>query len=257
MNNYFSLKRFCLLFMKHTSEHYRTYLMSAAVLAGVFMLGGSFIFYMIPGPMDAGFQTALFAVLMLIAGPIFTSTIFTDFGDKRKAIPALTLPASQFEKFLVSWVYSYVIFMLVYTGIFYLVLSILISLKHWPGHHSEMLNIIQDRYSLVLLVLFSLLHAITIYGAIKFEKLHFIKVGFSFLTFYALLVLVNTLFLRVIVGRSIYPATPFAFLNFPDGTNFYSIGLNAQQSTWVFIVIPVASLLFWIAAYFKLKEKQA
>lgn len=257
MNNYFSLKRFCLLFMKHTTEHYRTYLMSAAVLAGVFLLGGSFIFYMIPGPMDAGFQTALFAVLMLIAGPIFTSTIFADLGDKRKAIPALTLPASQFEKFMVSWVYSYIVFILVYTGIFYLVLSILISLKHWPGHHSEMLNIIQSGYCLVLLTLFSLLHAITMYGAIKFEKLHFIKIGFSFLTFYALLILVNTVFLGLIIGRPVYPATPFAFLNFMNDKNFYSIVLNQQQSAWVFIVLPVVSLLFWITAYYKLKEKQA
>lgn len=256
MNNYFSLKRFFQLFIKHTVEHYRTYLMSASVLAGVFLLGGSFIFYMIPGPMDAGFQGAIFAVLMVIAGPIFTSTIFTNLGDKRKAIPALTLPASQFEKFMVSWVYSYVIFFLVYTGIFYLVLSILLNLKHWPGHQPEMLTLFQDKFT-ILLILFSFLHAVTLYGAIRFEKLHFIKTGFSFFIFYALLILSNTLFLRVIVGRQIYPATPFAFLNFPEGTNFYSIGLNVQQSAWVFIMLPVVTLLFWIAAYFKLKEKQA
>jgi len=95
------------------------------------------------------------------------------------------------------------------------------------------------------------------YGAIRFEKLHFIKIGFSFFIFYALLILVNTMFLRVLAGRQIYPATPFAFLNFPDGTNYYSIGLNAQQSAWAFIVLPVVAVLFWIAAYFKLKEKQA
>lgn len=256
MNNYFSLKRFCRLFMKHTAEHYRTYFMSAAVLAGVFLLGGSFIFYMIPGPVDAGFQMAMFGVLILIAGPLFTSTIFTELGDKRKAIPVLTLPASQFEKFMVGWVYSYIIFMLVYTGIFYLVLSILLNLKHWPGHHSEMLSILQDK-SLLVIIIFSLLHSITMYGAISFEKLHFIKIGFSFFIFYALLILADTLFLRLIVGRQIYPATPFAFLNFPEGTNFYSIGLNEQQSAWVFIVMTVVVILFWIAAYFKLKEKQA
>lgn len=256
MNNYFSLKRFCLLFMKHTSEHYRTYLMSAAVLAGVFLLGGSFIFYMIPGPMDAGFQTALFAVLMLIAGPIFTSTIFTEFGDKRKAIPALTLPASQFEKFMVAWIYSYVVFILVYTGVFYIVLLILISLKHWPGHHNELLTVFQDRF-FILLVLFSLLQAITMYGAIKFEKLHFIKIGFSFFTFYALLTILNTVFLRLIVGRNVSPTVPFGFINFSEGNNFYSIGLNYQQSIWVFISIPVVAVIFWVATYFKLKEKRA
>jgi hypothetical protein len=95
------------------------------------------------------------------------------------------------------------------------------------------------------------------YGAIRFEKLHFIKIGFSFFIFYALLILADTIFLRLIVGRQIYPATPFAFLNFPEGINFYSIGLNAAQSAWVFIVMTVVVILFWIAAYFKLKEKQA
>lgn len=256
MNNYFSLKRFCRLFMKHTTEHYRTYLMSAAVLAGVFLLGGSFIFYMIPGPVDAGFQMAIFGVLILIAGPLFTSTIFTDLGDKRRAIPILTLPASPLEKFMVSWIYSYVIFLLVYTSVFYLVLVILMNLKPWPGHQSEILSLFQDKFVLVIM-LFSFLNAVTLYGAIRFEKLHFIKTGFSFFIFYALLILVNSVFVRFIVGRPIKPVMPFAFLNFQDGVNFYSVGLNAQQSAWVFIVVPVVSLLFWMAAYFRFKEKQA
>ncbi|SEN87559.1 hypothetical protein SAMN05192574_104441 [Mucilaginibacter gossypiicola] len=256
MHNYFNLKRFGLLFMKHTVEHYRTYLMSASVLAGVFLLGGSFIFYMIPGPVDAGFQMAIFGVLILIAGPLFTSTIFADLGDKRRAIPILTLPASQLEKFMVSWIYSYIIFLLVYTGVFYLVLFILMNLKPWPGHQSEILSLFQDKFVLVMM-LFSFLHSVTLYGAIRFEKLHFIKTGFSFFIFYALLILVNTVFVRFIVGRPIKPVMPFSFLNFQDGINFYSVGLNAQQSAWVFIVVPLISLLFWIAAYFKLKEKQA
>jgi hypothetical protein len=256
MNNYFSIKRFSGLFIKHTVEHYRTYLMSASVLAGVFLLGGSFIFYMIPGPVDAGFQMAIFGVLILIAGPLFTSTIFTDLGDKRRAIPILTLPASPLEKFMVSWIYSYVIFFVVYTGVFYLVLFILMNLKPWPGHQIEILSLFQDKFVLVM-ILFSLLHAVTLYGAIRFEKLHFIKIGFSFFIFYALLILVNSLFVRFIVDRPIKPVTPFAFLNFQDGVNFYSVGLNAQQSAWAFIVVPIISLLIWTAAYFRFKEKQA
>src|ERR1700753_3363335 len=100
MNNIFSISRFWRLFIKHSAEHYRTYLMSISVLGGVMLLGGAFIIYMIPGPLDAGFQSVLFVSLMLISGTIFTSTIFSDAGDKRKAIPILTLPASQFEKVL-------------------------------------------------------------------------------------------------------------------------------------------------------------
>ncbi|MBS1532990.1 MAG: hypothetical protein JSU01_22005, partial [Bacteroidetes bacterium] len=104
MNNFFNFRRFSRLFVKHTAEHYRTYLMSAAVLAGVLLLGGSFLFFIVPDLPDAGLQTAIFVVVLLVAGTLFTSTVFSDFGDKHKAIPALALPATAFEKFLVGWI---------------------------------------------------------------------------------------------------------------------------------------------------------
>src|SRR5450755_2181657 len=122
MNKILNPTRFWRLFTKHTAENYSTYLMSMSVLAGVMLLGGAFIIFLIPGPMDAGFQSVVFIILMLISGTIFSSTVFSELGDKRKAVPALTLPATQLEKFLVGWVYAYPIFVLVYTGIFYLVL---------------------------------------------------------------------------------------------------------------------------------------
>ena len=65
MNKFFNLKRFLRLFIKQTTEHYRTYLMSVAVLAGVMLLGGSFLFFVIPEPPDTGLQTAVFVILML------------------------------------------------------------------------------------------------------------------------------------------------------------------------------------------------
>src|SRR5579863_8241188 len=113
MNEVFSFGRFRRLFVKHTVEHYRTYLMSIAVLAGVLLLGGAFVFYMIAEPPDPAFQTAMFVILMLLAGALFSSTVFSDYGDKNKATPALTLPATALEKFLIGWVYSYPIFLVV------------------------------------------------------------------------------------------------------------------------------------------------
>src|SRR5262249_36558983 len=145
MRDFFSFSRFRRLFIKHTAEHYRTYLMSIAVLAGVLLLGGSFVFYVIPEPPDPGFQEAVFVLLMVFGGTLFTSTIFSDYGDKRKAIPALTLPATAFEKFLVGWLYSYPIFLLVYVGVFYLALYGLSSGRHWGGNqHYFMMSLRQD-----------------------------------------------------------------------------------------------------------------
>jgi hypothetical protein len=255
MKKIFSPTRFWRLFSKHTAENYSTYLMSISVLAGVMLLGGVFIIFLIPGPMDAGFQSVVFAILMLISGTIFSSTVFSDLGDKRKAIPALTLPATQLEKFFVGWVYAYPIFIAVYTGIFYLVLLGLTSLKHWPGHHNEVLSIFQYRIY-IMLILFSFLQSITLFGAVFFEKLHFIKTAFCFFIGFAVVTLFNTLYLKLSVGPNIKPAIPFGTLNFLESGKDYAVGTSDQDTVWIFALLMVIAVLFWIAAYFRIKEKQ-
>jgi hypothetical protein len=255
MNNIFNPTRFWRLFSKHTAENYSTYLMSMSVLGGVMLLGGAFIIFLIPGPMDAGFQSVVFTMLMLISGTIFSSTVFSDLGDKRKAIPALTLPATQLEKFLVGWVYAYPIFVLVYTGIFYLVLLGLTSLKHWPGHHTEVLTIFQYRIYMML-ILFSFLQSVTLFGAVFFEKLHFIKKAFCFFIGYAVFILFNTLYLKLYIGQYIKPAIPFGTLNFIENSKDYAVGTSEQDTLWIFVLLMVITVLFWIAAYFRIKEKQ-
>lgn len=258
MNNLFSLKRFMRFFVKQTTEHYRTYLMSMAVLAGVMLLGGSFLFFVIPEPPDTGMQTAMFVILLLIAGTIFTSTVFNDYGDKSKAIAALTLPATAFEKYMVGWLYSYPIFMIVYTGVFYLVLIGLGSMRHWPaGQHFDILS---PRHDMILFVLvtYSILHAISIFGAILFKKLHFIKTGFAFFIGYAFIMIANTLFLKAITGLNVIKiAMPYGYLNFDTGSKYYSIAEEGPISLGVVTTLLVIALLVWVAAYFRLKEKQA
>ena len=257
MNNFFSLKRFCRLFVKHTVEHYRAYLMSIAVLTGVILLGGSFLFFIVLEPPDPGFQTACFIMLMLIAGTIFTSTVFDDFGEKNKAIPALTLPATAFEKFLVGWIYSYPIFLVVYTAIFYMALGGLGITKHWDANHHFVLFSLQQGEMPVLLVLYSILHAISLFGAILFRNLHFIKTGFTFFISYGVLLICNTVFLKVITGLGIIKlAMPFGFLNFDVGPKYYSISADGPDSLVVLITVMLVTLLIWTAAYFRLKEKQ-
>jgi hypothetical protein len=257
VNNLFSLKRFLCLFVKQTTEHYRTYLMAMAVLAGVMLLGGSFLFFVISEPPDTGLQTACFIILMLTSGTIFTSTVFNDYGDKGKAIASVTLPATAFEKFMVGWLYSYPIFMIVYTGVFYLVLLGLGSIRHWPaGQHFDLLSLHQDMTPIILVV-YSILHAIAILGAILFKKLHFIKTGFAFFVGFAIVMICNTLFLKAITGVDIIKlAMPYGYLNFDVGTKYYSIAAKEPTSLSVIIIMYIIALLIWVAAYFMLKEKQ-
>lgn len=257
MSNFFSLRRFGRLFVKHTAEHYRIYLMSIAVLIGVLVLGGSFLFFVIPGPPDPGLQTALFFMLMLIAGTVFTSTIFSDFGDRKKAIPALALPATAFEKYLVGWVYSYPIFLLIYTAVFYLALWGLGISRHWgPNEHFTIFSINQSILPTICII-YSVLHAIAILGAIFFRSLHFIKTGFAFFISYAVLVIANTVFIKLITGLNIIKlAMPFGYLNFSSNNKDYSMAIGGSDSLLVLIVFALVALLIWIAAYYRLKEKQ-
>jgi|HubBroStandDraft_5_1064220.scaffolds.fasta_scaffold74798_2 hypothetical protein len=258
MNEVFSFRRFRRLFVKHTIEHYRTYLMSVAVLVGVLLLGGSFIFYMMSEPPDPGFQTVMFVSLLLMAGTLFTSTIFSDYGDKNKAIPALTLPATALEKFLVGWLYSYPIFLIVYTGAFYLALLGLSSSRHWgEGQHFQLLNLRQPGMG-VLFLIYSVLQAVSLFGAIFFRKLNFIKTGFAFFIALGVAIFLNTLLLQTMTGLgTVKPALPFGFLNFYVHDRYYSISLNDPGSEMMILyILMLVTLLMWIAAYFRLKEKQ-
>ena len=254
MNNIFNAKRFGRLFVKHTSEHFKTYFMSLSVLVGVFVLGDSFL-YIIPGDIDIGMQSVLFVFVLLAGGTLFTSNIFADLGNPKRAIGTLMLPASHFEKFLVAWLYSFVIYCIVFTGLFYLALIFLVNLNHVPNQQSQVFNVFSHPAAPLFLV-FTLLHSISFFGAVFFDKLHFIKTAFCFFIVMAILTLLNTVFLRAIIGQHVKPAIPFGRIDILAGIKYVDVGSIRQSDHAVTYVIIAASLLFWAASYFRLKEKQ-
>jgi hypothetical protein len=253
MNNIFNINRFARLFIKHTAEHYKSYLMSLSVLLGVMILGGSFIIYMIDMPMEGNMQLALFGIILLLTGTMFTSTIFIDIGDKKKAMAALTLPASHFEKFLVGWLYSFGIFLLVYTSCFYLVMLFLTTVKHFPGQHAEIFNIFHRGW-LPISLLYAFLHAIAFCGAIFFKRLHFIKTAFVFFIGLAILIVINKLFLEALLGKDVMMNLPFGGVRFTD--NKTAINITEAQELKLYLLLGASSFILWTASYFRLKEKQ-
>jgi hypothetical protein len=255
MNEVFSFRRFGKLFIKHSVDHYRSYLMSIAVIAGVLILGGSFFAYMVTGLIDTGAQVVLFMALLIVAGTIFTSTIFSDLGEKKKSIPALLLPASTFEKFLVGWIYSYILFLVIFTILYYFALTAVIYFQALRGS-SEPMMVFFSYKMLILFLIFSLLHSIALFGAIFFEKLHFIKTGFCFFISIGLLILFNTFWAKTMTGKEVAPMIPFSFIAFREDNLFYVVGLSDDKITWVMWVVVTMTIFFWVAAYFRLKEKR-
>jgi hypothetical protein len=230
--------------------------MSLVAMIGVMLLGGSFLVYMVGARMDKKDQSALFMVILLLAGTIFTSTIFADLGDKKKAIPWLLLPASHFEKFLVAWIYSFVVFIIIYTLSFYMVAMVILSIKPLDGYPPEMFDI-SHSHALEMYMVYAFLHSVAICGAIYFEKLHFIKTAFVFFISLGILILINKMLLGAMVGRNVEVAPPFGSLRFTDNGQVNDIMLSYKQNSInIDYLVMVLAVIFWTAAYFRLKEKQ-
>ena len=256
MNKTFNIKRFSRLFIKHTVEHYKSYVMSLLVLLGVMLLGGCFLVYMINAPMDLGLQTALFTIILLLAGTIFTSTIFADLGDKNKAMAWLTLPASHFEKYLVAWLFSYLIFIATYTTCFYTVVVFLTSIKHFPGRHTEIFDLFYQGMGFQVFLLYALLHSIAFCGAIYFKRLHFIKAAFVFFIGLAFLIVVNNIIQHAMLGSKVLMNVPFGGITFMENNTAHEINITIAQQSHILTLVSVLACIFWAAAYYRLKEKQ-
>lgn len=247
-----------MLFKKHTVENYKTYFMSIGVLVGLLVLFMGVFAFTNDGYLLLGFQEAIFIIFLLLAGCIFTSLIFADLGDKKKAIPALTLPASHFEKYFVSWLYSFLIFQLLYIALFYLIATLIISFGHdVPGRENVLLNIFdKDRMAYIAFIIYPVLHAIIFFGAIYFEKLHFIKTAFAFFIGVFLLGVLNRPIIASMIDQKIIGTTLFSPLNITDGNNHWEIKPAEIPNYTVLIVLGIIVVLLWVSAYFKLKEKE-
>ncbi|WP_345953627.1 hypothetical protein [Mucilaginibacter sp. PAMB04168] len=258
MSNTFSFKRFIMLFKKHTLEHGKTYLLSSAVLAGLFFISLGFISYINHGDLQPGAQGVIFVIFLLFAGSIFTSLIFAELGDKKKAVPVLTLPASHLEKYLIGWVYSFIIYQLVYIGLFYAVDGIVLSISNTsPSGKLQLVDLFDDNSKFYyVFTIYALFNALTLCGAIWFEKLHFIKTAFLFFIFVLVLTLINQPVLRAIIGRDIFKGVLFENLRFDDGGHYRSIEPGFDAPVVHFIITMLISVLVWGCAYFKLREKE-
>ena len=270
MNQIFSLKRFVLLFKKHTIENYRGYLLSIGVLFGLLSISVGSAVYNFKMPLSIQGQAINYIIFLLFSGTIFTSNVFVNLGEKRRTIATLTLPASSFEKYFVGWLYSFVIFQLVFTGIFYSLLFIIANSTTWPAGSVHYLSLFNPSSPLdaeakmpVVFFVYVILHSLIIFGAIYFNKMHFIKTVFAVFVIGLIIWLLNDHVLQLMTGLKTSGNPPFTGLSFHKDIDsahrqvYYNLDLkNERNGKWAGYLALLISVIIWCAAYFKLKEKQ-
>jgi hypothetical protein len=259
MNNTFDFDRFARLYRKHTVEHLKSYLLSAAVLAGLLLVCLGFFWYMNGANLSMRDQTNIFVFFYLGCGIIFTSLAFAYLGQKKVAIPALMLPASHFEKYLVSFIYTFIVYQVVFTGIYFVVDGVLIALgKPIVKGETEMINVFDlDQKVYIAFIVYAVLHAFAFWGAIYFEKLHFIKTVFVVLASGFLLVIVNNILINSFIKAKTSKGLPFLGASVIEQGKYHKIEVHSQGfAFYVAAALIVITVLLWTTAYFKLKEKE-
>ncbi len=246
MNQHFNVTRFGRLLRKQLGEHLVSYGLGTLVLLGGLVLILGFLTYTLRQPLPPAMQGGVFQLFLLAAGSFAASTALAQFGAGRQAALALTLPASQLEKYLVAWLLSLGLFVVVFVTAFYaadwLVLHLLSPapaplVKVWaePGVFGKLLA----------------LHGLALWGSIAFARLQFVKTAFLGFCLALLVGVLNYQMLRGLLHVELRQAMPFTSVLLRDG-----------ESLWLdhapgLALLPLALAgLLWLAAYARLTEKQ-
>ena len=259
MSQHFSFSRFARLFRKHTAENGRSYLMSTAVLLGGIGLVLGYVAYVNTQAMSESVQASVFSLGLLSSGAFFSSTVLAVFGRPRQATPALLLPASHLEKYLVAWLYALPIFLGVYIGCFYLMDSLILQLDDWAGPRPELVPLFSNQEQLPsALMAYAMLSAGFLWGSIYFPKQQFMRTAFAVMLGLVVLAVLNFQADKWLVSKNLTSAIPYSAVRFQDGTagQAHMISLSEQQAHWFGLVPLGLMLLCWAGAYVRLTEKQ-
>ena len=190
-----------------------------------------------------------FNIFLFVGGVAFTSIVMWEFRTDAGRTQYLTLPASNFEKWLSRYLYSLIIYPLYIIIIFHII-----------GSYGDVYG---DGRSLrtfmfVSLKLFLVIHAFMFLAAIWFNNYSAPKAFFYGLAVFFIVVIIISIFFRLIFFD--------AFDGFLMMNQEIKIEPNEAFQTEVEnVYMPIIDKLFWwglpiflwFVSYFKMKEKEA
>ena len=293
MNQFFDAGRWWLLVGRHWSENKKKYTLSLIAMAGLLLLW--FVFMLITESrhsMETSTQVATYYFGLFLVGCLFGSVIFADLGSKNKGLNFLVIPASHAEKLLCALFYSVLMFFVCYTALFYITDLIMLKLSnavvysHWLKEHTpggefepqKLANVFYEyksgskpNYLGYLLLFYVALQSAFIAGSIYFSSFSFIKTIISLLVIGLFTAFVfDKLVMRMLPpGTYMNSLTGYHIYTVKDAPEVNGITISSNVTTdkvvslprWIdvlltFLLQYAFAPLFWLVAYFRLKEKE-
>ena len=256
MNNSFSFSRLGLLIKKQWFDNAKLY--SLSVLALIGLLAIIFIFWAIANEnrYDEEDTYIVFLTLLFGAGLIFASTTFGALSDKAKGTYWLSIPATHLEKLLCGIFYSLIAFLAVYLVSFFIIQQITFAfIRINPDNDIRYMSNLKEP-AILFFYIFLALQSLFILGSVYFERFAFIKTILAALFIIFLFMLAGIFFaknllphnsgMRGLTSFSIYGDNEMKLYRLAPWIEDTIIALTK------FIWAPV----FWVATYFRLKEKE-
>lgn len=272
MNDTFNINRFGLLLRRQWLEFGKIFLITLGVAFGVIAtfyavnLCPVFLENSVPY-VGVGFREPLFVIFGFLFITVVASNYFAHLGQKPKTIIELLLPASTFEKFLASLVFTAILSVLGYILIFYITdLVFMTKLRDIPNavnterYYTQTIDgkdISVDRYVYLFEALKNnmflpfyiaplFVTSVFLLGSIYFEKFHYIKTAIAIMLFSG------------IAGYVVAKVAEFLMSDRHPINMNGSMVVGGRNTIEILIMALVFlfTMVFWTITYVRLKEKE-
>jgi len=265
MENYFNITRFIALLKRDVFENARSVLLALFTILGIYTVILVLSAIISNNVTLAVVPNKVYYVLFFIAGIFISGMAFSDFRNKEKTMYYLMLPASSLEKFLSMLLLTTVGFAIIYTTLFagFNLLNILI-LKSILGAVSVPFMDFAFADFINIFLVYLTVQSLFLLGATMFKKS---PLFYTFLFSFVAAILYS--FVQVMMAKYLFSdlidvvssskgnyvvSTPssISFVTMYKGGDTSTISLQVSHIFFAYLL----PLSLWVAAWFKIKEKE-
>jgi hypothetical protein len=274
--NAFSFDRWRLLVGRHWAENKKKYILSAIAITS--LLAFWFLFLLLVDQsyhIDNRMQHGTYFVCLFVFGGFYASQFFSDLGSQSKGINFLLTPASTLEKLACSLFYAVLMFFVFFTLVFYVVDALMVTLANALersrtngsiGKPSEIINLFFAKkqnagavnISFYLLLVFFAVQSFFLLGSVYFSKYSFIKTAIALFVLFLTLLFTEEYVMDSFLPDGYHAGRLTTFLTVKaDRTGDKMAALPEWIGRVLNVVLSyVFPPLFWLATYYRLKEKE-
>jgi hypothetical protein len=262
----FSFSRLVQLIRKQWVENARLYIYSVLALLG--MLGLVTILWVLS---DANTYSEdslyiIFVFGLFIAGTVFAAMSFSMLGNKEKGTYWLSFPASHLEKLICMIFYNVIVFTVVYLLCFLLVRGLAVAyvnslVEQHPGIYSFRRSTWNSNESFLGIVPYLLYTFFAVQSFYLLGSVYFSRYSFVVTTIVGSVLIFLFIYYSVNLIEGSLDGYAFGGDNIREYTNDFSSYKRydlpaAMRESILFLAKYMWAPVFWVVAWFRLKEKQ-